>query len=441
MVKNIALAGFGLEGRASLDYLLQLYPEAKFTIYDQNPDLARQVDNLASNVELVSGANIDFKTIEADLIVRSPGIPPRRFAKNANLTSQTNLFFAACPAKIIGVTGTKGKGTTSSLITAILRAAGKKVHLVGNIGQPALSQLNRIGKDDIVVYEMSSFQLWDACYSPNLAVILMIVPDHLDTHSDMAEYVAAKANIVKHQKLDDVVVHHPDNRLSLSLAALSPANNKISYGDKTGLGVYSEANNFCVQGKVICSLDELQLPGEHNIENACAAITAALQLGVDYQAVAHGLANFKGLPHRLKLLRELNGVKYYDDNYSTQPSATMVALKALSQPKILIAGGHDKGVDFTELAEAIKQDGAVKRVLLIGATAPKIKKALERFDYQAVEILDYVDLVTTLRHAQSFTQSGDAVLMSPACASFGLFKNVNDRGEQYIDAVKQLRSK
>lgn len=435
MVKTIALAGFGLEGKSSLNFLLKQYPTAEFTIYDQS-EIA--VDDLPTNVKVVTGGAVDFAQISADMIVRTPGIPPRRFAKDAKLTSLTNLFFAHCPAKIIGVTGTKGKGTTSSLITSILRAAGKTVHLVGNIGEPALNQLEQIKPDDIVVYEMSSFQLWDAVYSPQIAVVLMIVPDHLDAHADMAEYVVAKANIVKHQKPQDTVIYHGSNALSAEIAQQSPAQQRLTYGTRTSSGAYVEANNFCVQGKIICSTSELKLPGGHNLENACAAITTALQITQDYQAIAKGLASFTGLPHRLKFLRELRGVKYYDDNYSTQPSATMVALKALLSPKILIAGGHDKGVDFGELAEVIQADGTVKKVLLIGATAEKIERALQAVGYGDVEIIAYKNLSETVRYAQSMAQAGDVVLMSPACASFGLFKNVVDRGEQFVKAVEKL---
>ena len=435
MVRTIALAGFGLEGKSSLEFLLKKYPKAEFTVYDQSNLI---IDNLPSNVKLVTGDTVDFAQISADLIVRTPGIPPRRFAQDAKLTSLTNLFFANCPAKIIGVTGTKGKGTTSSLITSILRAAGKTVHLVGNIGEPALSQLANIRSEDIVVYEMSSFQLWDAKYSPEIAVVLMIVPDHLDVHTDMTEYVTAKANITKYQKPEDIVIYHNSNHLSAEIAQQSSAKQRLTYGNGTKSGVYIEANNFCVRDKIICSIDNLKLPGEHNLENACAAITAALQITQDYQAIASGLANFFGLPHRLKFLREIRGVKYYDDNYSTQPSATMVALKALSSPKILIAGGHDKGVNFTELAQAIKRDDAVKKVLLIGATSKKIEQALRSVGYDNTEVLDYKNLAEVVSYAQSLAHDGDIVLMSPACASFGLFKNVVDRGEQFVKAVEEL---
>lgn len=437
MVNRIALVGFGLEGRANYEYLRQLYPDAKITIYDEK--ISENAD-LPSDVKLVSGQS-DFTQISADLILRTPGIAPHRFAPDAPLTTGTNLFFEHCPAKIIGVTGTKGKGTTSSLLTSILRSAGHKVHLLGNIGRPALEQILEIKPNDIVVYEMSSFQLWDARFSPQVAVILMIEPDHLDMHKDMAEYVSAKSNITRHQQADDIVVYHASNSLSAQIAEQSPARQKLTYGDKNGAGVYVEADNFCVQGEVICPVAKMQILGKHNQENACASITTALQLGVDYESVAKGLADFTGLPHRLKFLAEIDGVAFFDDNYSTQPSATIVALKALAdRPKILIAGGHDKGVDLAELAQAIKSDVLVKKVLLIGATAPKIKSALEALAYEDAEIVEFSSLFDLVKQAKSLAEPGDAVLMSPACASFGLFSNANDRGEQFVRAVRQLEA-
>lgn len=433
MSKTIAIVGYGLEGQSAYRYLKQRYPSAKFTIYDQKTMPKMPVPEQA---ELVLG-EIDFKTIEADMIVRTPSISPTHFASNAKLTSVTNLFFANCSAPIIGVTGTKGKGTTCGLITSMLRAAGKTVHLVGNIGKPALDELSSVNPDDIVVYELSSFQLWDMKYSPKVAAILMVEPDHLDIHASLDEYINSKANLLRFQDRDDVIVCHPTNQFSAKIAQFGQGK-IIHYGVPDDGGAYVKENKFFVQDQPICSTNKLTIIGQHNIENACAAITVVLNFTTDFKAIATGLKNFAGLPHRLKHLRTLHGVDYYDDNYSTQPDAAIVAIKAISQPKILIMGGHDKGVDFTNLANEVQKSGSVKQVLLIGATAEKIKAALEQVGFVKSEIIRQASLQVVVKLAQSKASAGDAVVMSPACASFGLFRDATDRGEQFIKAVMEL---
>lgn len=433
--RTIAIAGFGLEGQSAYRYLKKLYPDAEFVVYDQKLSPKAK---LPRGVLTRLGEEVDFRQIKADLIIRTPSIPPSRFASSARVTSVTNLFFGSCPAPIIGVTATKGKGTTCGLIVSILRAAGRRVHLLGNIGKPALDLLDKIKSTDIVVYELSSFQLWDIKYSPSVAVVGMIEPDHLDIHKNMDEYLTAKANIVRYQKSDNVVIYHFANQLAAQIATIGPAE-KIRYGIRDDGGAYVKMNNFCVQGKVICSKNLLQLPGGHNVDNACAAITAALQFTRDFQAIGDGLKSFTGLRHRLKLVRELDGVRYYDDNYSTQPAATIAALKSFMGPKILIAGGYDKGADFRPMAKLIQSLGSVKQVLLIGQTAAKIEQALKAVGYRDFINAEGSSLKEVVLQAQSLAASGDIVLMSPACASFGMFKDYSDRGEQFIDIVEGLK--
>ena len=434
MPKLIAIAGYGLEGQSAYRYLSRLYPSAKFVIYDQK---ATPKMPIPEGAELVCG-EVDFKAIRADLIIRTPSISPRRFLSGANVTSVTNLFFEKCPAPIIGVTGTKGKGTTCGLITSILRAAGKKVHLVGNIGKPALDIIDEVEPDDVVVYELSSFQLWDVQHSPKVAVILMVEPDHLDIHADMNEYVSSKSNLFRFQDADSIAVCHPSNALSAKIVKAGRVE-PIHYGVDTDGGAYVKLNKFFVQDQMVCPVSDLTIIGQHNVENACAAITAALAFTHDRKAIAQGLRDFTGLPHRLKYLRTIRDVDYYDDNYSTQPEATIVAIKAVSRPKILIAGGHDKGVDFSHLAIEIQKSDSVKKVLLIGDTAEKIETALKEVGFLRTEIIRGKSLDEVVIIAQSQALPGDVVLMSPACASFGLFRDATDRGEQFIRAVMELK--
>ncbi|MGI6612366.1 MAG: UDP-N-acetylmuramoyl-L-alanine--D-glutamate ligase [Candidatus Nanosyncoccaceae bacterium] len=435
MPKAIVIAGYGLEGQSAYKYLSRLYPSAKFTIYDQK---ATPKMPIPKGVELVCGDEVDFGAIKADMTIRTPSISPKRFSSEAHVTSVTNLFFERCPAPIIGVTGTKGKGTTCGLITAILQAAGNTVHLVGNIGKPALDTLNQIKSTDIVVYELSSFQLWDMQYSPKVAVVLMVEPDHLDIHIDQKEYVESKANLPRLQGPGDITVCHPTNKLSNQIAKTSQGK-IVHYGVVDDGGAYVKSNNFFVHNQMICPVSDLTIVGQHNVENACAAITAVLSFTSSWPAIARGLKDFTGLPHRLKYLRTLRGVDYYDDNYSTQPEAAIVAVRAITQPKILIAGGHDKGADFTHLADEIQKSGSVKKILLIGDTANKIKTALERVGFTKTEIIQGKNLKEIVVLAQSYATSGDVVLMSPACASFGLFRDATDRGEQFIQAVAELK--
>lgn len=295
---KIAIAGFGLEGRASYDYWNKV--DNELVVVDQNP-----IHDLPQGAKNQIGEDAFRNLSGFDLVVRTAGLSPNKIRTDGKVWSATNEFFAKCPAPIIGVTGTKGKGTTCSLIASILRSAGKTVHLVGNIGVPALELLPKIQPDDVVVYELSSFQLWDLESSPQIAVVLMIEPDHLDVHADMDDYVDAKSNITTHQTSDDVVIYHPTNQYSKRIADKS-LGHKLRYNEVGNGSVYVESNNFCVQGRIICDVNELRIAGAHNRENACAAITATLVFDdeITNEQIIDGLKNFNGLPHRLKFVAE-----------------------------------------------------------------------------------------------------------------------------------------
>ncbi len=385
--------------------------------------------------------------------MRSAGLSPRKIKTNGKIWSATNEFFEKCPTKnIIGVTGTKGKGTTCSLITSILRAAGHTVHLVGNIGTPSLDILPKIQSNDIVVYELSSFQLWDLKKSPHIAVILMIEPDHLDVHADMDDYVAAKANIRKYQTLSDVCLYHPTNTLSERIAGTSLVNvdtneygGSISFASRYAIKdddqVYVEEGYFCVQDRRVCSIDNLQLPGTHNLENACAAMSAVTELWLDVkdEHYAKGLRDFTGLPHRLKFVDEINGVKFYDDSIATTPGSAIAAVQAFAQPKVLILGGSNKGAEFSELVLAAHENN-VTHAVLIGAEATRLEKAFEGTNINIVNLGESMAMSGIVQTAYRLAQPGDVVILSPACASFGMFKNYSDRGDQFVRAVEQIKA-
>lgn len=409
---NIALAGFGQEGRASYEYWNR--DGNSLTVADER----QQVDGIPENVSTILGPDAFSKLGEFDLIIRSPGINPKRLPYGDKVWSATNEFFEKCPVPIIGVTGTKGKGTTSSLIASILKAAGRNVHLVGNIGTPALTELPNIQPDDIVVFELSSFQLWDVKKSPHIAVVLMIEPDHLDVHDDMEDYIQAKANAVRFQTEADTVVVNRTNQTALQIAEYSKAK-RIAYPEPSRIGEFKSA---------------LHIPGEHNLDNADAAIAAVSEYTTDKQAINDGLAAFDGLPHRLKFVAEKSGVKYYDDSIATTPGSAIAALKSFDEPKVLILGGKTKGADYSELIETCKSTATT--VIAIGANGPEIAALCEEGGVAYVE--ESGDMRAIVRRAAETAGSGSIVILSPAAASFDMFKSYADRGEQFVAAVQAL---
>lgn len=443
---RIALAGYGQEGKASHAYWNVGGNE--LTVADERDS----VDGLPDDAPTILGAGAFTKLTDFDLIIRSPSVNPKKLPYGNKVWSATNEFFEKCPAPIIGVTGTKGKGTTSSLIASILRAAGKTVHLVGNIGVPAITELQNIHADDIVVFEISSFQLWDAKRSPHVAVVLGIEPDHLDVHDGMQDYINAKANIRRFQYVRDVCVYHPTNQYSYQVAATPLVNEpgehveSIDLADRyaveAGRQVYAKDGYFCVQGRKICPIDSLSIVGAHNVENACAAMSAVsgLRLHISDEQYAKGLADFKGLPHRIKFIAEKNGVKYYDDSYSSAPTAAMAAIRSFDAPKVILLGGYDKGADFSGLARLIADDRTVKRVIAYGQTKERIVRELQGADVERSRIvtLATTDFPEIVARAAAESEPGDVVVLSPACASFDMFKNFTQRGELFIDIVESL---
>lgn len=455
---KIIIAGYGVEGISSLIYFQQKFPDAEFVVADERP--ADKLPAIPSGVRLISGKNAFSEQLgDADLVVRTASLSSRNIKTNGKIWSATNEFFDKCPAPIIGVTGTKGKGTTCSLIASILQQAGQTVHLVGNIGVPALDVLPKIKKTDIVVYELSSFQLWDLEKSPHIAVVLMIEPDHLNVHTDFADYLNAKKNIRRHQRLGDVCLYHPTNKYSQEVATMPfdglldrqghamcecCGDDALDFAQRYAIPdddqVYVQDGYFCVQNRQICSTDHLRLPGAHNLENACAAMSAVTELpiAVTDEQYAAGLESFTGLPHRLKFVAEKNGVKYYDDSISTTPGSAIAALKAFTEPKILILGGSDKGADYTELAQEIVRQ-QMRVVIVNGANASEIAEILrkENVSCQIVQ-LEMATMPMVVETAANQAKSGDVVILSPAAASFDMFKSYNDRGEQFVAAVEKL---
>ena len=427
---KVAIAGFGVEGQANNAYFLKQGHD--ITIVDER-ELAPT--DLPYGTQALLGKGVFEQLDGFDMVVRTAGLAPSKIKTDGKIWSGTNEFFAKCPAPIIGVTGSKGKGTTCSLITAMLRAAGHTVHLVGNIGDPAISELEKIQSSDIVVYELSSFQLWDAVRSPHVSVVLGIEPEHLDVHKNFSDYVNAKANIAAHQLPKDIVIYNDNNPYAIKIARESKGA-KIPYPHSKAAHVRD--GYFFFGDTQVCSIDVLQLPGAHNLDNACAAITAVWKWVKNPETIAAGLGSFIGLPHRLRFVRDINGVRYYDDSIATTPGSAIAALRAFDQPKIIILGGSDKGADYKELAQEVAAQ-KVSQVILIGSEAQKIENALKKAKVSAITNMGTnTTMAAVVEQARKLSNAGDVVILSPACASFGMFKNYIDRGNQFIVAVNAL---
>ncbi|MEI6053795.1 MAG: UDP-N-acetylmuramoyl-L-alanine--D-glutamate ligase [Candidatus Saccharibacteria bacterium] len=425
---KIAIAGYGLEGESNYLYW-SLDSSNEITIADQkNPER-----ELPSGVSTIIGDDAFEKLQGFDLVIRTAGLAPRKIKTDGKIWSATNEFFSKCPAPIIGITGSKGKSTTASLIANILEYSGRNVWLLGNIGKSSLDVLGDVQQSDIVVYELSSFQLWDLEKSPHVAVVLFIEQEHLDVHMSMAEYVDAKANITKYQDEGDILIYNQSNQYSSYIAKNSEAQ-LIGYTDLTTAHVAE--GNFYYGEQIICSTDLLKIMGKHHQDNACAAINAVWQFTHDVDVITKGISSFVGLPHRLCFIREVDDVSYYDDSIATTPSAAIGALRSFDKPKVIILGGSSKGSDFTELGKELVTQGA--KAILIGDEAENIALACKNAGFIDFEIMQDPSMPKIVKRAKDLSEPGGVVLLSPASASFGLFKNYADRGEQFEAAVQAL---
>ncbi len=410
---KVAILGYGKEGKALEKYFKPKGAEIKIIDHFTDKDL-----------DIIDFSGFDY-------VFRSPSVRPR-----SEFSSMTRYFFDNVKAPVIGVTGTKGKGTTCSMIADVLQALGKKVYLVGNIGNPSIDILDQAKKDDVIVYEMSSFQLWDMEKSPHIAVVLRIEPDHLNVHKDFEDYVNAKGHIAEFQGEEDTVIYFKDNENSVKIAEKSRGT-KIPYPNEDK----SE--------KEIGLLGSLRVPGEHNKENAEAALMAvAAFYGIsldkliedNFAAIKGAFEGFKGLPHHIEFVRNLNGVEYYDDSFSASYPALDVALKAFSEKKIvLIAGGKDRGLDLRPTKRTIFGTKNLIKVFLMGETKEMLAEGENEEKYTMVDTL--AEAVKGAREtAEVVSQNGDkvVVLLSPGAASFDMFRDFYDRGEQFKKLVEEL---
>ncbi len=380
----------------------------------------------------------------ADVIYLSAGIKPHMppFAGRPNLSSLTKLFFDVCPARtIIGITGSAGKTTTTTLVGQMLKHGSRRVWVGGNIGQPLLTDTDEMLPDDVIVLELSSFQLQPLRRSPNVAVVTNITPNHLDWHNEsMQEYIDAKAHIVEHQSPGDVAILNGADKESNALGSRTRA--RVLHWN--GHDAYLRGDRLLLRGHdseyEICRAGELHIPGRHNIDNVLAASLTALTCGISPQDIRDAATRFTGVEHRLQLVRELGGVAYYNDSIATAPERTLAALAVFNRPVVLIAGGRDKHLPLEGLADEATRK--VKTVVLLGEAAPLLERAFaqgrERNGTAQPSIGCASELREAVRLAHDAAEPGDVVLLSPACTSYDMFRDFEERGRMFVDCVKEL---
>ena len=432
---KVAIIGLGVSNLPLLDYLYNL--GCKDVVLFNDKEIS--VDVSKYGYQVYEGEGYLDHLVGFDIIFRAPGCLPsqeelvREKERGAYITTEVEEVLKLSPAKTIGVTGSDGKTTTTTLIDLVLRSNGYKTYLGGNIGVPLFTKIGEMTKDDVVVLELSSFQLMDMDVSPDIAVITNISPNHLDKHKDYQEYIDAKKCIFKNNDNGILVLNH-DNEITSKFTS----SREIRYFSR-----YEETNAFyvmngmiCYKGKEVFDTKKLHIRGVHNHENICACMSAVIDM-VDMEKSFQAISEFKGVEHRLEFVREVDGVKWYNDSVSSSPTRTIAGLNSYNERIVLIAGGYDKNLDYTPLARPILDK--VSKLILFGATKNKIYQAVmnektnENIDIYVEDGLDEV-----IARAREVAVPGEVVLFSPASASFDMFKNFADRGDKFKEKVRSL---
>ena len=439
--KHIILLGVGISNKPLIKQLLSY--GAEVTGCDKN---AAMKDEFLEEMKLGAKFRLGedyLDDLKCDMIFKTPGIRPdipqllEAERKGVKVTSEMEVFFKLCPCKIIAVTGSDGKTTTTTLIHNILSQEGKICHLGGNIGKPLLPEIEKIETGDYAVVELSSFQLMSMKRSPDVAVVTNVAPNHLDVHKSMEEYVEAKKNIFRFQNKSGLLVLNARNEITKSFAE-EARGDVVFFGGSDG-GVYEKDGKIFYDSKNVMTKDDILLPGEHNVENYMAAI-AAVGKRMSADSIKQVARHFAGVEHRIEFVREVDGVKFYNDSIASSPTRAKAALNAFDRKVILIAGGYDKKIAFDEFGYDIKEK--VKRLYLFGDTAPIIRdavlKACENGRRPFPIIMQYTTLESIVKEAYMAAEAGDIVLLSPACASFDMFKNFEERGKKFKEIVRRL---
>ena len=443
MSDKVLVIGAARSGMAGAEFLAKEGNQVVLTDMKQ----PAQTNGLEEQgVDFIWGEQPDVAAIQPDYIVMSPGvpltIPPVRYAQENGIPviGELELAYRNCKAEFAAITGTNGKTTTTTLIGELMKKTGRRVFVGGNIGVPVISYADQLQAEDIVVAEVSSFQLETVeSFCPHLALMINLTPDHLDRHGDMAGYLAAKARIFENQKESDYLVLNYDDVALQELQAQS--NGKViffSQKHKLEEGVYLDGEQVVLtlngENVAICRADEIAIKGKHNLENAMGAIAFAYLSGVSPADIREVLMEFQGVEHRLEPVRTLNDVLYINDSKGTNPDSTIKAIEAYDRPLVIILGGKNKGVPFAELAQLVKQ--RVKKAVLVGQAKAELKEALTEADYhEFVEVDSFEAAVAT---AANLAEPGDIVLLSPACTSWDMFSSFEERGRLFKQLVNKL---
>lgn len=428
---RIAIIGIGVSNLPLLDYLYEL--GADVTIFS---DKKIEVDLSKYNYKVYEDGLSLLNGF--DIIFRSPGCLPTRSEivkekeRGCYVTTEVQEVIKLTPSKVIGVTGSDGKTTTTTLIDLVLRSSGYKTFLGGNIGTPLFTKIKDMTKNDIVVLELSSFQLMDMEVSPDISVITNIVPNHLDKHKDMQEYIDSKCNIFRHS--NGKLILNDDNEITKNLKS----DRDIRYFSRTHKtnSFYTIDGYIYFEDKEVLDCKKLKLRGVHNYENICTCLAATSEL-IDFPKALKAICDFGGVEHRLEFVREINGVKWYNDSVSSSPTRTIAGLESYPEKIVLIAGGYDKNLDYTPIAKPILNH--VSKLILFGATSDKIYNAvMNEKTNEDIEIYREKTLDDVINRAYSVSIPGEVVLFSPASASFDMFKNFADRGIQFKNKVNKI---
>lgn len=452
MEQRIVVLGLGREGKALAKFLS--HKGARVTVSDlKSPeDLSQEIAELEEmQVHFVMGGHPETLLEGADAVYVSPGVPrdipflKEAFRRGVRLESETRLFFSLCRAPIIGITGSSGKTTTTSLVGEMLKASGKEIYVGGNIGAPLLEKVEEISPRAWVVLELSSFQLENLETSPEIACILNITPNHLDRHHTMEAYLAAKLNILRYQNSVDTAILGWDNPTTRGLR--EECRGRVLFFSRQRIpngGAFVHQDQIILrqdgQEDAISPLSAVRLLGEHNLQNVLAACAIASAAGADITAMAQTISTFTGLEHRLEPVRELGGVKYYNDSIATAPERTIAALRSFSQPNILLAGGREKHLPLQELANIITEN--VRVLILFGEAARLIGNAVDEAKKnnrtEKPELVYAQDLARAVDIARKAARPGEIVLLSPACASFDTYRDFEERGRHFKSLVVAL---
>ena len=443
--KNITVIGIGISNLPLIKYLVSLGENV--TACDR-----RSAEDLGENYTELEKLGVKFNlgdgylnNLSGDMIFKTPGmrydVPELLKAKENGsiVTSEMEVFFEVCPSHIIAVTGSDGKTTTTTLIHKMMTDAGYKTWLGGNIGNPLLTDTEKMKENDWVILELSSFQLHTMRKSPEIAVITNISPNHLDMHKDYKEYIDAKKNIMLYQNEGDTLIVNADNQVTADIG--KSANGAVKYFSRNGMADVYLDGNIIKRGIVeILNIKDIKIPGMHNVENYMAAIAAVSGL-VSKDVIVNVAKTFGGVEHRIELVRTLDGVKYYNSSIDSSPNRTINTLRVFPNKVIIIAGGKDKGIPYDEIGPALAEH--VKVLILIGATSDKIQEALDAEinktgngkDIEVIRATSYENAVNT---ARSKAHDGDVVLLSPASTSFDMFRNFEERGNLFKKIVNEL---